>query len=382
MSLQQFLQPMDKVLFVSDLLRQTSPAAVEAGAPPAPAQRAGSIYERVRDRQRQLENERWSVDVKKRKLEELEQAVAGLTKKYQCRQRRARELEAEALRAEISHVESGEKLREFQQQAQPYLREYQRQQFCRAPGRELSLLTPSDAGVLDDFSANVEGQAPKYSIQNSDVCAHCAEPLQLHQAMSMLVCCHCGTARPFLDANASLLAYSDDLDFSSFSYKRINHFTEWIRSCQGSETIDVPEDVMTQVMQRLYDERTPPEGVTIHTVREVLKRLKLRRYYEHAQLITCKLTGHPAPKMTPEMEERIKVCFLAASSSFQRICPKERRNFISYSHVTRCLCQALGFTEFLPFFQPLKSREKMAKADACWRLICEDLGWPYEPTVM
>lgn len=379
MSLQQYLQPTEKVLFVSDLLRQTSQAAVVAGAV---LQRPGSIYERVQDKQRQLENERWGVDSKKRKLLEIEAEAALLSKKFQVRLKRAKELEAEELRQEIEHVESGQKLAEFQQQARPYLREYQRQQFCRAPGEEPGGLTSSDAKVVEDFLANVEGVAPKYSIQNGDVCRLCQEPLQLHQALSMLVCGKCGAARPFLDANASLLAYSDDLDFSSFSYKRISHFSFFLSQCQGLESVDVPPDVMQQIMQRLYDERVAPEGVTINTVREVLKRLKLRKYYEHAQLITCKLTGRPAPKMTPEMEERIKVCFLAASSSFQRICPSNRKNFISYGHVTRCLCQALGYTEFLPFFQPLKSREKLAKADECWRMICDDLGWPFEPSVV
>ena len=381
MSLQQFLQPSDKVFFVSDLLRQTSQAVVASGALPTgnTSQRPGSIYERVQEKQRQLENERWSVECKKRKLQEVEEETAALTKKYQARLRRAKELEAEELRQDIEHIESGAKLQDFQQQARPYLREYQRQQFCRNLADEAVAQSSTDAKVVEDFLANVEGIAPKFSIQNSDVCTQCHEPLQLHQALSMLVCGKCGVARPFLDANASLLAYSDDIDFSSFSYKRINHFTEWLRAVQGAESVEVPEDVFHQIMQRLYDERVSPDAVTIHTVREVLKRLKLRKYYEHAQLITSKLTGRSAPKMTPEMEERIKVCFLAASSSFQRICPPSRRNFISYSHVTRCLCQALGFTEFLPFFQPLKSREKMAKADECWRLICEDLGWPYEP---
>lgn len=381
MSLQQFLQPVDRVLFVSDLLRGTSQAVVAASALPSgpTPPRAGSIYERVADRQRQLENERWGVDVKKRKLEELDAEAASLTKKFQVRLKHAKEREADELRREIEHIESGEKLTEFQLQAKPYLREYQRQQFCRTLSDESSIMSTSDAKVVEDFVVNVEGVAPKYSIQNSDVCGKCQEPLQLHQALSMLVCGRCGTARPYLDANAALLAYSDDLDFSSFSYKRINHFTEWLKSCQGAETVEVPDDVMAQIMQRLYDERVSPESVSIHTVREVLKRLKLRKFYEHAQLITSKLTGRPAPKMTPEMEERIKVCFLAASSSFQRICPPQRRNFVSYSHVTRRLCQALGFVEFLAFFQPLKSREKLVKADECWRLICEDLGWPFEP---
>jgi len=120
----------------------------------------------------------------------------------------------------------------------------------------------------------------------------------------------------------------------------------------------------------------------VHKVRDILKKLKLRKYYEHVTLITCSITGRPAPKMTPEMEERIKVCFLAASAAFQRHVHAfdNRKNMISYATVTCKLCEFLGYREFLPYFAPLKSREKLAKADQCWRMICADLGWPFVPS--
>jgi len=376
MSLREFVRPSDRMLFVSDMLRDAKPAL----APPRA--RAASLYDRVRERRRAIENEQWNVEEKKRRLEELSAEAQGLQRRHEALQKRQCLRAVERLREEIAELESGRRLDDFQEKAQRYLQEYQRQQFCRSAEEEELGEAAREGRVLEDFMTHVEAVPPKFQIVHSDVCAACEESMQLHQTLSMLICPKCGAARPFLDATASLLAYSDDYDYTSFSYKRINHFQEVCASLQGKETMEIPEAVLEAVMQRLVDERTTSaEEITVHRVRDVLKKLKLRKYYEHVMLITCKITGRPAPKMTPEMEERIKVCFLAASAAFQRHLHvfENRKNMISYTTVMAKLCEFLGYHEFLPYFTPLKSLYKVAEADKCWRLICEDLGWPFVP---
>ena len=387
MSLREYVRPNEDVLFVNDMIKSAKANCAEdsfTGQAP-PLQRQNHLHDRIKERQRALDGERWNVESRKRAADLLEIEAEALTRPFQLRAKRLKLLEVAQIRKELTDVESGAKAADFELQVRPYLDEYQKQQFGRnheaceegnqAPSKEFK--------VLEDFLTNVEGQHPKFQIQAADTCAQCSnEPMQLHQALSMLICPKCGASRPFLDATASLLAYSDDYDYSSFSYKRINHFAEWLASIQAKESMELPAEVLESIMQRLYDERVQELGdVTVHKVREVLKKLKLRKYYEHVQLITCKITGRVPPRMTPEMEERLKVCFLAASASFQRHIPEGRKNMVSYALVTHRLCAIVGFTDFLPFFAPLKSREKMAKADACWKLICDDLGWPFLPSL-
>jgi hypothetical protein len=236
--------------------------------------------------------------------------------------------------------------------------------------------------VLEEYIANVEGAVPQFDLQGTDACPDCKEAMHLYQALSVLICSKCGRSKPFLDATASLLAYSDDYDYCSFSYKRINHFSEWLASIQAKETLDIPQSVLDTVMQHLHDQRVQSNNdVTVHKVRDILKKLKLRKYYEHVQLITCKITGREPPRMTPEMEEKIKVCFLAASSSFQRHCPPDRKNMISYQLVLLKLCELLGYHEFVPYFMLLKCREKLSRMCVLWKKICEDLDWTYIPSV-
>ena len=125
------------------------------------------------------------------------------------------------------------------------MQEYQKQQFCRTvdTNDDVFAVASKESKVLDDFLTNMEGQVPKFQIQNSDLCHACSEQMQLQQTLSMLICPKCGAAKPFLDATASLLAYSDDFDFSSFSYKRINHFGEWLASLQAKESIVIDDTV-------------------------------------------------------------------------------------------------------------------------------------------
>lgn len=380
MSIREYISGSEDVMFVTDLLKTARP---ETASPATP--KWTSIYERVRGEQRRLENEWYVVDKRKKELEALRSMTEASCKRHEIREQRKMKRNCDEMQKEIEEIESGKRLRDFNVKAEPYIHEFQKQQFCRPPDN--SSLQPrgmseESSAVINEYNVNIEGGVPKFDIQCQDMCQSCKEPLQLYQAFSVLICPACGQCKDFLDATASLLAYSDDYQHCSFSYKRINHFSEWLASIQAKENLDVPESVLSMIMQQLHDMRiTNNEDVTVHKVREILKTLKLRKYYEHVQLITCKITGRAPPRMTPEMEEKIKVCFLAASSAFQRHCPPDRKNMISYQLVLLKLCELLGYHDFVPYFMLLKGKDKLSRMDSIWEKICEDLDWTYIPSV-
>ena len=371
-SLREFVIGPDQVVFMSDSMRSGRPA------PAAP--RRACVADRVREAQTRLDNECWAVGFQKQRAAELENAAGDLTKRHELKRRRDLLRQAADVRAEVEDVESGARRRRFAERAAPFAHEAQRQQFCRPQPPEPGAPQPGESEVLEDYQVRVEGAVPRLNIQSGDACGSCKEPMQLHPALSLLVCQRCGAARPFLDATSSLLGYAEDsnYEFGSFSYKRINHFSEWLASIQAKETLDVPQDTLDLIMEKLAVDRVVDEDqVTAHKVREILKKLKLRKYYEHVQLIACKLTGRTPPRMTPAMEERLKVYFLAASASFQRSCPPDKKNLTSYGMVLYKLCELLGYHEFLPCFTAVKGLEKMARMESMWAKICEDLEWEF-----
>ena len=178
------------------------------------------------------------------------------------------------------------------------------------------------------------------------------------------------------------MSYSDDVEFSSFSYKRINHFNEWLQQVQGKENFEIAQPILDAVMAELHRQRiTCTHDITPKKVREVLKILKLRKAYEHVAQITSKLTGTKPLRVPPEAEEMCRLMFIAVQPAFEKHCPKDRKNFLSYSYCLYKFFQLLGYDNFLDSFTLLKGRDKLARQDDIFKKICEELDWDFIASV-
>ena len=216
----------------------------------------------------------------------------------------------------------------------------------------------------------------------SDNCAVCGDPMLMIMGEAVLSCPSCGRTKDYLDATSASTAYGEEVEFSSFSYKRSNHFQEWLNSFQAKETTEIPQEIFEKVMAELYRQRVSnPEQITTKKVREVLKDLKLRKYYEHVTQITCRLNGKRPPRMTPEQEEQCRLMFMAIQGPFEKHCPVDRKNFLSYSYCLYKFCELMAYDEFLPCFALLKGRDKLFKQDTIFKKICEELKWEFLPSI-
>jgi hypothetical protein len=112
-------------------------------------------------------------------------------------------------------------------------------------------------------------------------------------------------------------------------------------------------------------------------VREILKKLKLNKYYEHVPHIINRLNGHNAPIMSREVEEKLRYMFKEIQPSFQLHRTEGRNNFLSYSYVLYKFCELLELDEHLPCFPLLKNRDKLYVQDKIWQKICADLKWEF-----
>ena len=363
----------------------TDQRAPQAKSKPRQSCTGSSIYEHIKCKTREIAGETTALLQKENYAAGLREQAAKLTNRRDIRRRRSLTKEADELERHIAEAKEGQRQKDFESTVAPFVEAHQKQLFCRK--RKIEEILPAssegqDNSVLDEYLACVERSPPKFIIEQKDICAECKGNVKLYSSLSMLVCVECGYSVPFLDATAALLAYTDDsYDYCSFSYKRINHFNEWIQQFQAKETTEIPDAVLTAIMQRLQDERvTEMKDVTTTRVRDILKKLKLRRWYEHSVAICCRLTGEPPPRMSPEQEEQCRLMFLAIQNSFEKHCPADRKNFLSYSYVLFKFCQLLGYTEFLNCFNLLKGRDKLMKQDAIFEAICKDLDWEFIPS--
>ena len=240
--------------------------------------------------------------------------------------------------------------------------------------------------IFNDYLAEVENINTDRPIKkNVDKCPRCPESRMFHFTdTSDLVCEGCGLIVANLISEE--LTYREEQETSekvvNYSYKRENHFNEWLSQFQAQETTNIPTEVIEQLRSELKKIKVKNvEEITHARVRGLLKKLKLNKYYEHVPYITNILSGISPPKMPQELEERLRIMFKDIQKPFDKNCPTERKNFLSYSYVLYKFCELLSEDSYLKYFPLLKSKEKLYQQDVIWKKICNDLQWEYIPTI-
>lgn len=217
----------------------------------------------------------------------------------------------------------------------------------------------------------------------NELCPNCCETnLTTMQFDAIIICLKCGYQEVLLVEQNRPVMIHNKKDNSHYSYKRINHFKEWCNQIQGKESTDIPNEVFERILAELKKEKiTNTKELSYKTMRNILKKLKINKYYEHINYIINRINGVPTPQFSPELEDKLCSMFKEIQGPFLKHCPSNRKNFLSYSYVLYKLCQILGQDEYLKHFPLLKSRIKIFQMDLIWKNICESIGYPYIPSI-
>ena len=210
-------------------------------------------------------------------------------------------------------------------------------------------------------------------------CPVCSVEMTFYQNEALLGCPKCGHEE-FILVDSEKPSYKDPpREISYFAYKKINHFNEWLAQFQAKENTDIPQEVIEALMKELKKERiSDPKRVKKEKILEILRKLKLPKMYDHVQQIKNRIQ-HQMTNLTlsKEMEEKLQYLFKEIQPAWIKFCPRDRSNFLSYPYVLFKLCQLLDMDEFLPYFQLLKSREKLYQQDLTWEKICKEMQWQF-----
>jgi hypothetical protein len=271
----------------------------------------------------------------------------------------------------------------------------------RKPGDVLSAL--EDAAVTESINTVVTEKESKNNVKSREVLldnyiqkiypghirksnemtdnlgeCDCGEDMIFAATEAMLYCKACGNIE-FMLIDTDRPSYKDPPRESSYyAYKRINHFKELLAQFQAKESTEIPQDIFDTIVAELKKQRIEDTtNLKPAKMREILRKLKLNRKYDHIPHIINRLNGTNAQVMTRETEEKLLHMFKEIQPSFQNHCPKNRRNFLSYAYVLYKFCELLEFDEFLKSFPLLKNRDKLYLQDKIWCLICKDQGWEF-----
>lgn len=242
--------------------------------------------------------------------------------------------------------------------------------------------------IYNSYLAEVEGThiivKPNETTRFYSLCNNCGAKFSsiFDEVASEDVCIECGAA---VYVQGEEVGFKEEQDMEKhvvYSYKRENHFNEWVSQFQAKESTSVPPDVIDQLTSEFKKQKIKDlSEITHEKVKALLKKLNKSKYYEHAPYITTILNGIQPPTMPQPLEEKLRLMFYQIQKPFEKHRPKDRKNFLSYSYTLYKLCELLGEDDYLPCFPLLKSKEKLYKQDEMWKGICHDLRWQFIKTV-
>ena len=202
------------------------------------------------------------------------------------------------------------------------------------------------------------------------------------ESASEEICRECGAVEYVLGDEVGFKEEQDLEKHIVYSYKRENHFNEWISQFQAKESTTVPEEVIAKLRTEFRKQKVKElSEITHEKVKGLLKKLGYAKYYEHVPYIATIVSGITPPTMPQALEDKLRLMFHAIQAPFEKHKPINRKNFLSYSFVLYKMSELLGEDQYLPCFPLLKSREKLYIQDQIWKKICDELLWQFIPTV-
>ena len=248
---------------------------------------------------------------------------------------------------------------------------------------EIECTVSHKASLYNDFMRVINKTTMTIDRKNKlKLCNNCGIEKKIIQSEGICVCTKCSEAEPIM-IESEMLSHKDTvIEKVHYPYKRINHLMEWLNQFQAKESTDIPDNVYEDIKAELKKMKiTKISKITVNRVKNILKKLKYSEYYEHTVYIVSQLTNRYPPSLSREIEEKIKYMFKQIQEPFIRHCPSSRINFLSYSYVLHKIFKIIGLDEYLHYFELLKSREKLRIQENIWSKICEDLSWPFYPSL-
>lgn len=240
--------------------------------------------------------------------------------------------------------------------------------------------------LLNDYLQIEDPSMARNTVEEYDdpwtLCELCNNEMIMCLNEANLTCSKCGH-QEFILVDSDKPSYKDPpREVCYYAYKKINHFNEWLAQFQAKESTEIPAEIYDAILVQLKKERITNMSTLKPTkLREILRKMKASKYYEHIPHIINRLNGQNAPFMSREDEEKLRHMFREIQPSFKKHCPKGRRNFLSYGYVLYKFCELLEMDEYLSCFPLLKNRDKLYLQDKTWQKICEDMRWEFVRTV-
>ena len=223
-------------------------------------------------------------------------------------------------------------------------------------------------------------------IDNSeDYCHKCNKYRELLYGDSVLTCPSCGDEIYTISGSYQLSYRDPPQENVHFSYKRLNHFKDHLARLQAQESTRIPQCVYDVILVEFDKEKKSNLAeLDIKLVKKYLKKYisyGYNKYYENAHQIVYKLNGLTPLSIPKSIEEQLCNMFIMIEAPFEKVKSSDRSNIITYPYILYKFCQIREYTDYMKYFNLLKSEDKLNEQDKIWKKICKELDWTYYPTI-
>jgi hypothetical protein len=214
------------------------------------------------------------------------------------------------------------------------------------------------------------------------ICSLCDTYMIISKNNDFFVCISCGALEPLMINIDSCCGSQNETYSKSSIYQRKNHFKEWLNKIQAKERIEISTETLDKINAEIRNLNiTDLTTLNIDTIRKILKKLKLTKYYEHAFHIIYILNGKSPISLTPNIEKDLIRYFKQIEEPFRKFKKRTRKNILRYSYILHKLCELLELDDILNNFILVKNRNKLVEQDAIWKSICKELRWEFIPSI-
>ena len=170
--------------------------------------------------------------------------------------------------------------------------------YFKNEGGDEMLRSSEEVDLMNQYLCNIDDtiQNTKFSDYQLDKCKQCNGVMYFKNNDGEIMCKECGYTENIMIVSEKSSFNDPPREVSYFAYKRINHFNEWLAQFQAKETTELPDTIYRDV----YDELNKNidfdiKSINYKLIREILKKLKYNKYYEHIPHIINILSGEKVP---------------------------------------------------------------------------------------
>ena len=138
-----------------------------------------------------------------------------------------------------------------------------------------------DKNIINDYMKNIDENVinEKYKDYDYNKCDICKTNMSINEISGELTCSTCGKTIDIIITTEKSSYNDPPKEINYFSYKRINHYNEWLAQFQGKENIEIPPEIYRDINFEIKRNiNLNVKEITYKQVKEILKKLDYNKY--------------------------------------------------------------------------------------------------------